>query len=267
MPIICPHPIRDLSQFEFDERDAVVMRCAYDSQNFLGRLCEERVYENDLALRLKAVGFRNVQTQVPVTLTHDTFSKTYFLDLVADDALYELKTVSALVGEHDAQILHYAMLRDVRHGKLLNFRNARVEGRLRFNALSTAQRRAVSFDESRWQPLCDACEPLKQRTQHLTNDLGAYLEGGLYEEALISHCGGEEACVSRVPVAREGLRLGSHRVTRHDPNIAFLVTTFAGDTSNQGVHIERLLRLTPLRGLQWINFNQATLEFVAMKTN
>ena len=119
---------------EFDERDAIVMRCAYAAQNALGRLCDERVYENDLARRLRAEGFACVHTQVPVTVTHDGFAKEYRLDLVADDALYELKTTSAFAPDHQTQALHYAMLLDINHTKLLNFRPEKVLGRLRFNA-------------------------------------------------------------------------------------------------------------------------------------
>jgi hypothetical protein len=41
MPIRCPISIRNLSPEEFNERDYLVMRRAFDSQNALGRLCEE----------------------------------------------------------------------------------------------------------------------------------------------------------------------------------------------------------------------------------
>ena len=122
MPIDCPIQIRVLSDKEFEERDYRVMGHAYVSQNELGRLCDERVYEADLSARLLADGFRVVHTQVPVTLTHRDYAKRYFLDLVADDALYELKTAAALTGEDDAQLIHYILLIGVRRGKLLNFR-------------------------------------------------------------------------------------------------------------------------------------------------
>ena len=45
MPIHCPIQIRALSAEEFEERDYRVMGHAYGSQNELGRLCDERVYE------------------------------------------------------------------------------------------------------------------------------------------------------------------------------------------------------------------------------
>src|ERR1041384_4419640 len=110
MPICSPLEIRNLTPAEFDEIDSVVMRCAYASRDSLGRFCDERVYENDLHARLRTVSILEVHTQVPVTAINGTFEKTYRLDLVVDHAIYELKAVTALTGEHDAQALHYAML-------------------------------------------------------------------------------------------------------------------------------------------------------------
>ena len=80
--------IAALSADGFEKLDYRVMGHAYSSQNELGRLCDECVYEADMKARLLADGFRSVQTQVPVTVTHRDFSKTYRLDMVADDALY-----------------------------------------------------------------------------------------------------------------------------------------------------------------------------------
>ena len=97
MPIYCPLDIRNLSNDEFKERDRWIMRCAFDTQNALGRLCEERVYEQDIARRLRAIGFRSVETQVPIVVSHGNFSKTLRVDLIADDAVYELKCVAALI--------------------------------------------------------------------------------------------------------------------------------------------------------------------------
>src|SRR6266550_4514568 len=129
MPIHCPLSIRSLSADEFEQRDYRVMGHSYACQNELGRLCDECVYEADLKARLLGEGFREVQTQVPVTVNHGSFSKTYHLDLIADDALYELKTKTALTGEDDAQLIHYILLLGIQRGKLLNFRTPIVQGR------------------------------------------------------------------------------------------------------------------------------------------
>ena len=113
MPIERTLQLRSVTDTEFDLIDEAVVRCAYASQNKFGRLFDERIYENDVAARLRAEGFA-VHTQVSVTLTHSNFSKTYYLDLIVNEMLYELKVAAALAKEHQAQALHYAMLQDIR---------------------------------------------------------------------------------------------------------------------------------------------------------
>jgi GxxExxY protein len=260
MPFDCPLRIRNLTQPEFDERDFSVMRCAYAAQNALGRLCDERVYENDLARRLRAEGFSSVHTQVPVTVRHDGFAKEYRLDLVADEALYELKIACAFAPDHDAQALNYAMLLDVNHVKLLNFRPDKVQGRLRFNAFLAAKRRCVQWEEREWRSLSPQCDELKLRIRRLLEDWGACLQLRLYEEALIHFCGGEKDCLRRVPIVLEGVQLGSQAVQVHAEGLCFLATAFTSHIDVQRAHIGRLLSLTGLRAVQWINFNHTTVQ-------
>src|SRR6266478_2492323 len=114
MPISSPMSIRPINQEEFARLDYQVMRCAFDSQNELGRLCDEVIYQNDLAARLEAAGLAPIRKEVPVTVTHKDFSKTYYLDLVVGDAgIYELKTAACLAPEHDSQLLNYLFLQGV----------------------------------------------------------------------------------------------------------------------------------------------------------
>jgi PD-(D/E)XK nuclease superfamily len=89
MPIQQTLPLRTTSNDEFTHLDAIVMRCAYASQNRFGRYFDERVYENDLASRLRSEGIP-VHTQVPVVLTHDGFEKIYYLDLIADHSSVQI---------------------------------------------------------------------------------------------------------------------------------------------------------------------------------
>jgi GxxExxY protein len=265
MPINCALKLRNLTQPEFDERDAIVMRCAYAAQNALGRLCDERVYENELARRLRANGFSSVHTQVPVRVTHEGFAREYRLDLVADDALYELKTVSEFVPEHDAQALHYAKLLGVNHAKLLNFRPGKVHGRLRFNVLLADKRRSVCWEEEAWRALSPQCDGLKRHLASLLDDWGAGLEVRLYETALIHFCGGETRCLRRVPIFLDGCELGTHALQSHAEGLFFIVTAFNSDLDAQQSHIRRLLALTRLRGVQWINFNHTTVQLTTIQ--
>jgi hypothetical protein len=56
MPFSTPTPIQNLSADEFKEIDVHVMKAAYAAQNHLGRPCDERLYENDMAETLQDIG-------------------------------------------------------------------------------------------------------------------------------------------------------------------------------------------------------------------
>jgi GxxExxY protein len=259
MPIHSPD-FRDLTQGVFDEIDHKVMRSAFDSQNELGSLCEEAVYENDLALRLRAQGL-HVETQEPVVVSSSTFSKRYRLDLVCEQALYEIKTVSEIAQKHRAQSLNYAMLVNVRHVKLLNFRNDRVEGELCFNALTPEERHNFSVDESKWRALTPACSTLKDRLLELLSDWGAFLDSRLYAEALEHTFGSNADCKCRVKLMREGIVLGTHRVRMHSPDHIFVVTALKRDTSAYLNHLQRLVKHSGMAGAQWINLKRSEIQF------
>ena len=223
MPIQCNVDVKRLSRDEFIERDEVVMRSAYATQNRLGRLCDERVYENHLATSLRAEGMRSVQTQVPIHLTHGAFSKEYRIDLVADDAVYELKTVTQLIGAHDAQVLNYGMLLDINCVKLLNFRNAKVEGKLRLSPITRETRYGYSINTSQWKPISSRCVNLEEQLFAVLSDFGAFLDLNLYEEAL---CVLTPATETRLTVTCDGYELGTHPVNMIAEQVAFCVTAF-----------------------------------------
>src|SRR5271165_4612180 len=190
MPIHCPVAIACLDAEDFEKLDYRVMGQVYACQNELGRLCDECAYEADLKARLMADGSRSVLTEVPVTVTHGDFRKQYFLDLVADDALYELKTASALTGEHEAQLLNYVLLLGLQRGKLLNFRPGKVQGQMVATSLTPADRRRFKSMTERWEEFTPACSVLRQTMCDLLRDWGAFLDLALYQEALVHFVGG-----------------------------------------------------------------------------
>jgi GxxExxY protein len=263
MPIDAAISIPNISMEAFDEIDRVVMGCAFASQNYLGRLCEERVYETDLADRIRAQGFADVWTQVPLWARHADFAKEYRLDVVVNGAVFELKTVEAFTPRHDSQVYHYAMMLGVNHVKLLNFRTPKVTGLLRYNAVLPANRRDPVWNLTDWRPNGDACDALLRRMQDLVADWGTHLDSHLYQEALIHAFGGDVGCRKKVDVCRDDLRLGSHEVLSHGPGLIFTVTSFP-DPAPQISHYSRLLRITGQTTLQWINVskNKFTLTTV-----
>lgn len=264
MPIERSLEIQSISDHEFEEIDAVVMRCAYASQNHFGHLFDERVYENDVAARLRAEGL-HVQTQVPVTVVLGSFHKTYYLDLVVNQMLYELKATSKLVPEHDMQALHYAMLQDVRLVKLINFGGERVHGKLLLNAMHGVPRRQFTTQDSGWLPLNDNCERLVHRFQEVLSDFGTHLDARLYNECLIHYFSGDVNCLQRGEVCADGRTLGSHPLQFHGPQHAFAITSFTAPQRGYRRHLEVLLRHVPvLEGLQWLNLNHSSLEITTL---
>ena len=267
MPIHCPLTIRPLADEEFAVIDRSVMTCAYASQNELGRLCEERVYENDVAARLRALGFTEVHTQVPVTVSHGSFAKTYRLDLVGNQMVYEFKTATDFVAEHDSQGIHYAVLLSVDRVKLLNFRSAKVTGRLKRAPLFAGKNREIRVVATDWRPLSDRCGSLTGQMKELLQDWGAFLEARLYEEALIHFSGGEAVCVSRLPLRRDGIPLGHHRMACHAANLGFVVTAMTDGWLDYREHLRRLVRFTGLRGNQWLNLCHAELQLLTIENS
>lgn len=264
MPIELQCALRNLTSAEFDEVDRVVMPMAYAAQNALGRLWDEPVYEEMLAGLLRETGVREVMTQVPVFVRHDGFEKMYRLDLVAGHAVYELKVVQEFAPQHDAQAYHYAMLAEVNHVKLLNFRSPGVRGRLRFNAVLGCERRRPQWHEAGWRPVTPRCSLVRQRLRDLVADWGTHLDYHLYEEALVGFCGGEAVCAQRVSVRHAGRELGSHRVLSHAEGLAFLVSGYPDPRAQLG-HVQRLCELTRRRAVQWMNLNKRDIHLVTVE--
>lgn len=264
VPISCPLELRCLTENEFEEVDFRVMGHAFASQNELGRLCEEGIYQRDLRARLLAEGGGDVQVEVPVTVSHADFSKTYLIDLVAHDAVYELKAVAALTRKHEAQLLHYLFLLGVQRGKLLNFRSPKVAGRICATSLTPDARRLVKVDTTRWQDVTSECAALRLAMLELLADWGAFLEIALYQEALTHFLGGEPRVIQRLPLQRGGLALGMQRFHMHTPGAAFWVTAVSERPDASEAQLRRLLALTELRALQWINLKHAEAQFVTL---
>lgn len=264
MPIHCPATIANLSAEEFEKVDYHVMGHAYASQNELGRLCDECAYQTDLQARLLTDGLETVLTEVPVIVSHGDFAKKYYLDLVADHALYELKAEAQLVGEHETQLFNYMFLLGVQRGKLLNFRPAKVQGKLIATGLTQGRHRCFTPITKHWQDVTPACATLRQTMLDLLQDWGTFLDTALYEEALIHFLGGAGNVERRIALHREGLDLGSQRMFVHAPGVAFRLTAFTESQSHMQTHLRRLLALTDLKAIQWINLNHAQIEFTTV---
>ena len=263
MPIQRSISLPPITNDAFAAIDRVVMRHAYAIQNEMGRLFDERVYENELALRLRRDGFI-VQTQVRITVTHGNFLKDYYLDLVVNGMVCELKVAESIHPRHKAQALHYAMLQDVRLVKVINFGAESVQGELHQNALSTHDRHKPMLRNSGWQLLSDRCEDLLQKLRSLLSDWGTHLDRVLYNDALVHYFGGEDRCLQRVEVRDGGALLGTHQVQMHAPESAFVVTSLFERQEAYERQLRSVFERIPVTGMQWINLNHARVELTTL---
>lgn len=265
-PFHCPLSLRWLARTAFDELSRLVMAQVFASQNELGRLCDEVVYQNDIAVRLDAAGLGPVAKEVPVTVAWREFAKTYFLDLVVQESfICELKTVAALIQEHDSQLLNYLLILDVPQGKLINLRPPSVEYRTVNAVLSAEDRRHFSVATDRWHPQTPRCRDLLNLLNELLVTWGAFLDCHLYEEALIHFMGGESQVRQRVPLARAGFPLGTQAVALLADGIAFRVTALAADVrAGYESQLRRFLALTRLSTLHWINLHHHDVQLATI---
>lgn len=264
MPIDCDIPIQPVRDASFAETDRLVMKCAYAAQNHFGRLCEERVYENDIAARLRAEGLRDVFTQVGLSVSLGTFRKLHRLDLVVNQSVFEVKAVETFALVHEAQGLHYAALLGIDRIKLLNFGAPSVQGRLLRTPFAGIVRGNVSVERSRWTAVSANCERLAGHAEACLRDWGGFLEVSLYHDALVAFAGGESVCLTRLPVTRDGLSVGQHRLPLHAQDCGFVVTALGQNLSAHEKELRRLLASLPLRALQWVNIHHQQMLLVTL---
>ncbi len=105
-----------------------IIGCAFTVANTLGSGFLEKVYENALALELRAAGLA-VEQQRGITVTYKgALVGEYFADLLVENAvLIELKTVRALDRAHRAQCINYLRATGKNLCLLINFAAPRVE--------------------------------------------------------------------------------------------------------------------------------------------
>jgi len=108
---------------EFDELSNKVIGCAIEVHRNLGPGLLESTYEQCLAAELSDLGIPfQLQAELPVTYKNKRIDCGYRIDVFVDSALIlELKCVGKLLPIHEAQLLTYMKLANVRMGLLMNF--------------------------------------------------------------------------------------------------------------------------------------------------
>ena len=110
-----------------------VIGLAIEVHRHVGPGLLESVYEASLCLELTHAGIAHErQGAVPVTYKGHVIPLGFRADIVvANKIILELKPVVALQPEHDAQLLTYLRMSQIRVGLLMNFHAVRLKDGLR----------------------------------------------------------------------------------------------------------------------------------------
>ena len=120
---------------EFDDLSNRVIGCAIEVHRHLGPGLLESAYEQCLAHELSRnnIAFQ-LQLAQPVRYKDVLLDCGYRIDILVENQLIvELKSVEKLLGIHEAQLLTYMKLAEIKTGLLMNFNVTKLkEGIKRF---------------------------------------------------------------------------------------------------------------------------------------
>jgi GxxExxY protein len=265
MPILCKIECKPLQPEEFKALDRLVMRHAFDIHNILGRFCDEKIYQTELAKRLQHDGVET-HREVPITISYKTFSKTYYIDLLAvRGIIYELKCVKNINTANQAQLINYLLLTGLINGKLINFRGHSVEHRFVSTTLSQTDRMQFSLRDQLWDNNLPGARKLKELCCDILNDWGCFLSASLYQEALLHFTSGPNSGALPVEIHSNGAIAGTQSMNLLNPSEAWHLSSIHQYESSYKIHLQRLLNHTKLEHLHWINMNNHTIIMETLK--
>ena len=261
MPVTPLSPVRRLSQAEFGDLAYSVMGCVFQIHSEFGRFFDEKIYKRELAYR-----HAGVQLEFPMEVTHATFRKFQYIDILVDSGgPFEFKTVEYLSPRHPAQLLHYMLLAELGHGKLVNLRSGSVEHEFVNTMLRHEDRVCFETLDEKWSDAILGAEPFRQLLTELLRDWGTGLDLHLYEEALTHLLAGESSGLSEVEVRTPDHALGLHKIRVAAPRVAFTLTALPRDALAEFEnHARRLLLHTELEAILWANIGLKLVAFTAI---
>ncbi len=265
VPIEVKSNIVVLEQQEFHSQAAKLLGIVFDVHNEFGRFLDEKLYKAEIAARGVANGLGAAEREVQINVSHQSFRKSYFLDLLFNSGLMlEAKSSDALVAPHRLQGLNYMFLAGIKHSLLANLRPERVEHEYLSTTLTPVERRRFALVDKDWRVVNDESRQMREKLATLLEDWGAFLEVALYREALTHFMGGAERVAGVVPVYSGERCIGEQPVHFLTHDTAFALTALTRNRAAMEDHQRRFLMHTPLKHIQWMNFNHHDIEFTTL---
>lgn len=259
------HPIEKMTEQEFHKLDYTIMKLAFDAHNQLGRFYDEKIYQNILLDACHRKGIK-AETEFEVELTHQNFSKSFFIDLLLNgSSIYELKTIKAIGEPQRIQTLDYLFMTNTNHGKIINFRPPSVEHEFVSTSLNNQTRHSFKTCETDWREHSENAAQLKPMISALLDDWGAFLNIATYQEAICHLLGNGKDMVQPVEIKSENTSLGYQNTPLLSQTEAFRLTSVVKDIPTYKRHLLRFLSHTQLQFLYWINFNRFKIQFTTLE--
>jgi len=250
---------------EFKEVDYRVTGFCQEIHNRLGRLCEEKCYQNELLHQCERAGLLPAQKEVPISLAFGPYEKTLFIDLlVCGGAFFELKTVTALTPAHESQLYNYMFLTGVQQGKLINMAGESVEGKRLLTPLDDSERKRFSITRDSDEPRDVRGRQLRECFCSLLNDWGGFLSPNLYAEAIGALIGrGQEP--RPVDMVVDERIIGSVRLRLLDARTALEVSSITQGLGSYEKRLKRALAHTRLETIEWGNLSHHDVTFRTLR--
>ncbi len=111
-------------EFLYKETTERIIRCFYNVHDELGDGFLESVYEKALLIELKDFGLK-AESQKPLTVKykHNVVGEFRADIVVEDKIILEIKALSRLLPEHEAQLINYLKATGIKLGIIVNFGN------------------------------------------------------------------------------------------------------------------------------------------------
>jgi GxxExxY protein len=265
MPIRCCFDIAPISQSHFHEVDHLVMHHAFDIQNELGRLYNESIYHAELIRRCSESGLA-VVSEGEIVVSLESFKKSYYLDaLISSGSIYELKAVADLNEGHESQLLNYLFLSNVHHGKLINFISPSVQYRFVSTNINSERRFSFLVDTKELDDGLSSSPILKSIILKVLGEWGAFLDIGLYKDAVAHFLGGEDALIRPVDICVNNQVVGHQDMCLLNAETGLHISSVIRHPDTYGKQLSRMLEHTSLKQIQWLNFNRETIQLITLK--
>ncbi|MCK4654075.1 MAG: GxxExxY protein [Candidatus Cloacimonetes bacterium] len=112
------------SEYLFSDITEKIIKCFYIVFDELGAGFLESVYMKALIIELENIGL-NIDSEKEIKVNYKgTIIGNFRTDIVVEDkVIIEIKAISALNSQHEAQLLNYLKATGIRVGLLVNFGN------------------------------------------------------------------------------------------------------------------------------------------------